>query len=88
MDANKTFTPAQEEALRKAYDLLGEHFDRVVMIVDTEVDGQTSDPGDATDITWKGGFMAAMGMIHYAHARLTKVAFSRRKVGEDGEEYA
>lgn len=60
-------TPAQEEALKKAWDILGEHFDRVLLVVDTETpQGQQ----DAHAVFWQGGALPAIGMASYAHQRL------------------
>ncbi|MFM7009374.1 MAG: hypothetical protein ACKO0Z_08615 [Betaproteobacteria bacterium] len=62
------FNPAQRQALQQAYSLLGEHFDRALIVVDAELDGD--DGANAHEVLWKGGYMAALGMAEYARCRM------------------
>ena len=58
-------TPAQDEALKKAWDLLSEHFEHVLLVVDFEVVS-----GDAHECWWHGGALTAIGMAEFAKDRL------------------
>lgn len=77
---NDVFTPAQEDALKKCHQLLGEHFDRYLMTVDTSTGDDT---GDASTIYWKGGYMAALGMAVNAQH---KVLASRHVTNDGGND--
>ena len=63
------FTPAQREAVEKAWDLLTEHFDRVLLIVDYETRDAHGNC-DAHEGFWHGGSLAALGMCEYARDRI------------------
>lgn len=62
-------TAAQKEALDKAHEMLGEHFDAHVIILKHETD----DGCDDANISHGGGFYTALGLLargyhSYAHA--------------------
>lgn len=62
-------TNAQTEALNKAHDMLGEHFDCHVIILKHEAD----DGNEDANISHGGGFYTALGLLarafhSYAHA--------------------
>jgi len=74
-DQNDDKTPLglsqhQQDALEKAYQTLGEHFDNCVLLVHTEV----GDVGGVTGtrMLFKGGFMTAKGLILWALEQLAK----------------
>lgn len=62
-------SPAQRTAVQHAYTLLGEHFDRVLLVVDYEAH-QGTRSFDAHCGYWHGGSMAAIGLAHYALDRI------------------
>jgi hypothetical protein len=61
-------TPAQTEAIQKAYSLLGEHFEHVLIVCHWETD--VSPAANATEVWYKGGALTALGMAHYASEKL------------------
>lgn len=63
-------SPAQRQAVQKAWDILGEHFDRVLLVIDTEVEGEGGRRDDAHEGFWHGGSMAAIGMAEFAKDRV------------------
>lgn len=63
-------SPAQRAAVQQAYTLLGEHFDRVLIVVDYEVDDAAAPGCTASAGYWHGGYMAAIGMANYAIDRI------------------
>lgn len=61
-------TPAQREAVRKAYALLGEHFRSSVLMVDFDIE---DDDGSTAHVAyWAGGSMAALGLCEFAKDRI------------------
>lgn len=62
-------TPAQQQALEKAWDLLCEHFERVLLVVDFEIEhnGKLADQHSGF---WHGGALAAIGAAEYAKQRI------------------
>lgn len=54
-------TAAQEQAIEKIQDLVREHFDSGLILVESE---------DERDIQWHGGFSAAIGNCEIAKRRL------------------
>jgi len=68
-------TPAQDEALKRISSLVSEHFDSGVVVVTVEHDG--TDACDRTEVWWRGGLMAAIGMSEYA-----SYVLKRRKEGQ------
>jgi hypothetical protein len=66
---NENLTPAQNEAYKKAYDLLAEHFDGLIIgicVDDIQDEGENK---ELTDFTWKGGFCRCYGMAHMIAAK-------------------
>lgn len=58
-------SPAQLEALRRAWDVLTEHFENVLIVAATQAPGD----GEAATVTrfaWYGGYHAAIGMAESA----------------------
>jgi hypothetical protein len=69
MSEKPSITPAQQEALEKAYAILGEHFDFSIIGVGwtTEHD----EPTEASRYFYKGGRMACIGLaVSMQHALL------------------
>lgn len=60
----------QREAICKAWDLLCEHFDRVLLVVDFETEGEGGKREDAHEGFWHGGSLSAIGMAAYAQQKL------------------
>lgn len=54
-------TAAQREARDKAYDILGEQFDHVLIALSFE-----TDQGCVQVNYWKGGYIPALGLATYA----------------------
>jgi hypothetical protein len=63
-------TPAQREAIQKAWDVLTEHFDHVLLVADWELKNESGDLADAHEGWWHGGSMAALGMCEFAKDRI------------------
>lgn len=63
------FNPAQRNALKQAYLLLGEHFDRCLIVVDCVIEDEQG-TCDAHEACWNGGSMAAIGMAEFARNRI------------------
>lgn len=59
-EEKKSITPAQQEVLEKAYNILGEQFDYVLIAVGWETDHDEST--EATRYFYKGGRMACLGL--------------------------
>ena len=57
---------SQTEKLEQAWDILTEHFDRVLLVVDHE----TPDRTDTSKVYWHGGYMSAIGMARYCEAMI------------------
>lgn len=64
-------TKSQEEALERAWSILTEHFDRALLVVDSDVDNRDGRNTDDSSCLWHGGYMSAIGMAHYALNRIT-----------------
>lgn len=77
-ESKDEMTPAQRAAISKAWDLLGEHFDRVLLVVDWE----TNDGCDAHEGYWHGGSLPAVGLAEFAKDRILR---SRLKTNEPNE---
>lgn len=65
----KEFTPAQEQAMEKVYDILREHFDASVFAVVTDI--EATDGQEVNTIYWHGGRIRALGLAHLATHKLT-----------------
>lgn len=77
---NPEFTEAQIEARNKAWALLAEHFDKVVLALDTESpDGDD----DSFEVSWIGGLSTAIGLAERAKLGL----ISHLSGPEEGEEW-
>lgn len=61
------FTPAQDDAIKKAYSILGEHFDNALIAVSWEPEDSEN---DAFSLFYKGGWMAAIGLASMAKKQL------------------
>lgn len=64
-------TPAQIEALQKAYTTLGEHFDHVVIVLNWDTDEDI--PSTGTKMEYKGGAMTALGLLTWGQDRILDV---------------
>jgi len=74
----------QRQAIQKAWDLLTEHFDGVLLVADWELiekdeDGKNQ---DAREGYWHGGSMRAIGLARFAERRIMD---SGRKTSEPDE---
>ena len=58
----EAMSEAQKDALKKAFDILDEHFEASLMVVAFE----TSDHTDGFKLARHGGFAAAIGLARYA----------------------
>jgi len=69
---NDDMTSAQREAICRAYGILTEHFERVVLVVDYDVDPARSggENMDGHEGYWYGGSMAAIGLCEFAKDRI------------------
>lgn len=68
-ESKDDMSPAQRQAVEKAWDLLTEHFDRVCLVVDYDVDtGKIREQAQAG--FWHGGSLAAIGMAEYMKDRI------------------
>lgn len=71
----ETMTEAQREAIQKAWDLLSEHYDHVLVILDW----RTEQDDDAHVAYWHGGALCALGMAEFAREGIQR---SGRKASE------
>lgn len=71
-DETDPMSPAQRQAAQKAWDILTEHFDRVLLVVDWEIEEQSPEgkAQDAHEGFWAGGSLSAVGMAEYAKDRI------------------
>ena len=61
-------TQAQQDAMNKAYALLGEHFDYTVIAVAWDATTQQDDQQrEAKAMYFKGSFIACIGLASWAH---------------------
>lgn len=70
-DDNDLMTPAQRETIQKAYTMLGEQFEHVLIVVDYE----TSEGGEtfnAHEGYWHGGALTAVGLAEFAKHKILK----------------
>lgn len=68
--ATDPMSPAQRDAICKAWSLLGEHFEQVLLVVNWECDGDQGEVEEAHEGYWHGGAMANLGMAHFAADRI------------------
>ncbi len=67
------FTQAQQEALQKVFEIIGEHFDGALVVVNSEADdGQSR---SITNIFWTGGYLAALGMTEAARQFIVTASY-------------
>ena len=59
------FNPSQDAALKKAWDLLSEHFDHALLVIEWETN-RDEELTDAHIAYWHGGALPALGMAEYA----------------------
>ncbi len=60
-------TEAQNAAVAKIKDIMREHFEAGVLIVNADDD---TDDGDETRVAYHGGFVMAMGLVNQARNKL------------------
>lgn len=77
-------TAAQQDAIKKAWDLLSEHFERCLLVVDWDIDAPNGESETAHTGYWHGGSIAAVGLAEFAKQRLLNSGTSTRR--EPGEE--
>jgi len=65
-----TMTKAQRDAACKAYTILTEHFPRVLLVVDYDLDDGNGKEEDAHEGYWHGGALASIGMCEFAKDRI------------------
>ena len=72
MSEQDPMTKAQRDAVCKAWDLLTEHFDGVLVVADWELDEKDEDGKnqDAREGFWHGGSMRAIGLARFAESRI------------------
>lgn len=76
-------TPSEKEALEKAYQLLGEHFEASLIVVTTltESDGRNT---ESSRVYWSGGYQCAIGHAESAkHMLLSLKGVTEVRPGED-----
>lgn len=68
-------TEAQRQAAQKAWDLLTEHFDYVLLVADWECHdpGEDGERENAHEGWWHGGALPALGLAEFAKDRILKV---------------
>jgi hypothetical protein len=74
MSIEEDYTPAQVDAIRKAYTLLGEHFDQALICVDSESEKAT-DEGERQHCFYycsHGSNTGAVGLAYRALKHLTR----------------
>lgn len=76
-------TKAQRDAVCKAYELLGEHFEQSVIIINFGTTDENGKLAEAHEGFWAGGSMAAMGLCEFAKDRI--LHSGKRYVTPDGE---
>lgn len=59
-------TKPQRDALKRAWDILTEHFDRVLLVVDADLDSEDGPLRDYHQCFWHGGSMSAIGLSEFA----------------------
>ncbi len=62
------FTPAQEEAIEKVYDILREHFEGSVFAV--VANSEDSDSEEISTVYFHGGRMQAIGLVTMAQVKI------------------
>lgn len=74
MDHPEPFTPAQEDALRKVYGILSEHFHNALIVAGAKRDAPDNAPAthgnEVTRVLFVGSHKEALGNVTYASAYL------------------
>jgi hypothetical protein len=65
-------TAPQRQALQKAWDILTEHFDHVLVVADWESDDEHGERCNAHEGWWYGGSIPAIGLAEFAKDRILK----------------
>lgn len=65
-----SMTQAQRDALCKAYTSLTEHFPRVLLVVDYDLDDGNGKEENVHEGYWSGGALCGIGMCEYAKDRI------------------
>lgn len=65
-------TPAQWAAVCKAWDILSEHFEHALLVVDWDVEGTDGKQCNAHEGYWSGGALTAVGMALFAQERIMR----------------
>jgi 2-hydroxy-3-keto-5-methylthiopentenyl-1-phosphate phosphatase len=68
-EENDSMTQAQRDAICKAYSILGEHFDEILIAVNYEINVDDKIQ-EAHEAYWKGGAITAIGLAEWAKDRL------------------
>lgn len=76
-------TPAQRVAIQKAWDILTEHFERVLVVADWDCEGDDGEQANAHEGWWHGGALAGVGLAEFAKDRMLK---SGRKYNDPNED--
>lgn len=63
-------TEAQKQTLEKIHELIREHFDAGVVIVETDTEDEKK--GEDREIGWHGGITRAVGLCKIAELRFLK----------------
>lgn len=63
-------TDSQRQALQKAWDILTEHFDHVLVVADWESDDHKGNRCNAHEGWWHGGSIPAIGLAEFAKDRI------------------
>lgn len=71
-DTPDPMSKPQRESLQKAWDILTEHFDHVLLVIDFECPDEEGGTANAHEGYWHGGSMAAIGLAEFAKARLMR----------------
>lgn len=67
---NANMSQSQSDAMRTAYDRLGEHFDSVVIAVAWDVGDKEGN--EAWTSYYKGGYVAACGLLGLARGKIAE----------------
>lgn len=86
-DEKDDMTPQQREAIQKAWTILTEWFERVLLVVDYDVDEANGKQAQCHEGYWHGGALSAVGMCEYGKDRiLGSGTSSKSKEPEDDDD--
>lgn len=74
-ESDDEMTPAQREAVEKAWTLITEHFERILLVVDFDVESE--DRYSATEAFWYGGWSSSLGLSEAAKQMIANKRFKR-----------